>query len=411
MGKGNAIQINATIIQNNIGEGFMRFSIILLLLIGITACVAPQKEKVEHLVAAIEKDRFHGWPANNGVWIWGNEILVGYTQGDYDSREGHNITGIEESKFSRSLDGGQTWQMVDPENFLDDDNVKWLPTGKEDLEEPMNFEDPGFAIRFFGTGYHGNDDPEGGFYYSYDRGANWQGPYHLGGLNADPQIEGMSVSARTDYIVLGESELIFFSSLHDGNTNRLAAIQTKDGGMSFELLSWITPQDDDANDIMSSTVRLSDNKFVLAYRKIYPALKNAEGNKIETYVSNDRCKTWHYQSEVKLFESSSNPPALLALQDGSLICVYGDRHHSRMAGKYSMDQGQNWGEEFIFRADFKDTNSNWDFGYPVLVQRTDKKLLCLYYWATNENPQQFIAATLWPPHQEEVLFAKESPVK
>lgn len=389
----------------------MRGAIFFGILIFVTACTAPVKETAEHYIAAIEKDRFHGWPANNGVWIWGNEILVGFTQGDYDDREGHNITGIEESKFSRSLDGGQTWQMFDPENFLDDENVKWLPAGKKDLEGSINFMHPGFAIRFFATGYHGNDDPEGGFYYSYDRGATWQGPYHLGGLKDDPQIEGMSISARTDYIVMGENELIFFSSIHDGTTNRLAAIQTLDGGMHFELLAWITPEDDEANDIMCSTVRLSDNTFVLAYRKIFPALKNAKGNKIETYVSHDRCKTWTYQSEVKLFESSSNPPALLALHDGSLICIYGDRHHSRMAGKYSKDQGKTWGDEFIFRADFKDTNSYWDFGYPVLVQRPDAKLVCMYYWASNDNPQQFIAATIWTPQMEDELFARENMVQ
>jgi hypothetical protein len=119
-----------------------------------------------HHIAAIEQDKFHGWPANNGAWQWGDEILVGFTQGDYVTGESHNITGIQRSKFARSLDGGETWTMFDPENFLDSDHIDWHPTGKKRLETPLDFTHHGFAMRVFATGYHGNDDPKGGFYYT-----------------------------------------------------------------------------------------------------------------------------------------------------------------------------------------------------------------------------------------------------
>lgn len=377
----------------------MRNLIILVIISAIATAATGQKPAdITHTIAAIEKDRFHGWPANNGVWQWGDEILVGFTQGDYAESSGHNITGIEESKFSRSKDGGITWTMFDPENFLDDENIKWLPKGKKQLEAPINFRHEGFAIRFFASGYHGNDDPEGGFYYSYDRGTTWNGPYFLAGLNEQPELKNKGISARTDYLVLGEKELIFFTSASNGKVNRIACIRTRDGGMSFQFVSWVTPEDNMFSAIMPATVRISEQKFVLSYRKIYPFLKNTKGNMIESYVSEDGCKTWKYLSNIKFFESSSNPPALIKLQDGRLLCVYGDRHHSRMAGKYSRDAGATWGEEFILRDNFKDANNSaWDFGYPRLVQRTDGKVVSMYYWATEENPQQFIAVSIWDP--------------
>ena len=88
----------------------------------LSSCsIPPPSSQFQHVIAAIEKDKFHGWPANNGAWSWGDEILVGYTQADFDVARGHNLTGIQESKFARSTDGGETWRMFDPENFLDDE--------------------------------------------------------------------------------------------------------------------------------------------------------------------------------------------------------------------------------------------------------------------------------------------------
>jgi len=357
--------------------------------------LAQQPTNITHTIAAIEQDRFHGWPANNGVWQWGDEILVGYTQGDYALKDGHNIDGIQESLFARSKDGGTTWTMLDPDNFLDDDNEKWLPKGKKYLKHPINLHHEGFAMRVFATGYHGNDDPEGGFYYSYNRGATWQGPYYLGKVKEEEALKDLAITARTDYIVTGDKEMIIFISASDGKTSRIGCIRTDDGGVNFQFVSWITPQLDAENAIMSSTVRISENKYILAYRKIFPALKNAKGNMVETYVSDDDCRSWRYLSTVKVFASSSNPPALLQLKDGTLACIYGDRHNHLMAGKYSFDEGKTWGEEFIIRDQFKDMNSDWDFGYPRLVQRADGRLVAMYYWASPEHKQQHIAVSTW----------------
>ncbi|MHC4095914.1 MAG: hypothetical protein ACYSU3_07635, partial [Planctomycetota bacterium] len=38
-------------------------------------------EDARHLKVFYEKGRFAGWPANNGIWQWGKEILVGFSLG------------------------------------------------------------------------------------------------------------------------------------------------------------------------------------------------------------------------------------------------------------------------------------------------------------------------------------------
>ena len=70
---------------------------------------------IEHVVVSVKEGRYHGWPANNGIWSWGDEILVGFTQGDYVQQRGHSIDGVQENHLAKSLDGGQTWHAYRPE--------------------------------------------------------------------------------------------------------------------------------------------------------------------------------------------------------------------------------------------------------------------------------------------------------
>jgi hypothetical protein len=382
----------------------MKYLLLGILLVPAVLFAEEASVSIEHKIVAIEKDRFHGWPANNGVWQWGNEILVGFTQGDYFFRKGHNIGGRQDSLFARSKDGGESWTMFDPENFLDDENEQFKGGGKTELKEAMNFEDPGFALRIFATGYHGNDDPEGGFYYSYDRGQTWNGPHFLTGLNEHPEIKGKKLSPRTDYLIEDGKTCRIFISAEDPEVElaRLACIQTTDGGLTFEFVAWVTPDTEEYRAIMCQTVKVSEDHYVLAHRKIY---KDDRYDTIETYHSTDDCKTWEFLSTVKIMKNSSNPPALVKLKDGRLCCAYGDRNVAEIRARYSNDNGASWGPEFIIRDDFvpnpadedTQTGKNSDIGYVRLVQRPDGKLVAMYYWGTEENVQQHIAASIFMP--------------
>src|SRR3954471_15205403 len=72
----------------------------------------------EHVRVFHQKGRFGGWPANHGIWAWGDEILVGFSAGYHKDRGPtlHNIDHdrAEEHLLARSKDGGKTWSLEHP---------------------------------------------------------------------------------------------------------------------------------------------------------------------------------------------------------------------------------------------------------------------------------------------------------
>jgi len=73
---------------------------------------------MRHVVVYHEKGRFGGWPANHGIWSWGNEILCGFSAAHFKDYEG-STHAVDRKKpehhlFARSLDGGETWAITDP---------------------------------------------------------------------------------------------------------------------------------------------------------------------------------------------------------------------------------------------------------------------------------------------------------
>ena len=48
-------------------------------------------------------------------------------------------------------------------------------------------------------------------------------------------------------------------------------------------------------------------------------------------------------------------------------------------------------------SDAKEEIRTFDFGYTRSVQRPDGKIVTIYYYTTEENHEQYIAATIWDP--------------
>src|SRR3954449_6039309 len=72
---------------------------------------------VRHVIVYREEGRFAGWPANHGIWSWGDEILVGFSRGSYKDRGPyHHIDHDRPEEFllTRSRDGGLTWAVEEP---------------------------------------------------------------------------------------------------------------------------------------------------------------------------------------------------------------------------------------------------------------------------------------------------------
>lgn len=349
---------------------------------------------MQHVIVYAEPDRFAGWPANNGVWIWGDEILVGFTTGGYSVSTSHNIEKPYQSLLARSLDGGLSWQIETPTNFVG------IGKPLSPVTTKINFAHPDFAMRVEGCAYHGSKNPHGGFYCSYDRGKTWQGPFQFNGLSALSQFTGADMTPRTDYLVIGQDACLVFLSARSNEqwgADRTFCARTNDGGRSFDFVSWVVPPDDPYRAVMPNTVYCSSTKLISALRR--RDMENTQGDCwIDAYASFDTGQTWSFLSRIgETGGYNGNPPALVRLKDGHLCCVYGNRNQRQLIARYSQNEGATWGKEYILRDDYHSGLDDQDFGYPRLVQRTDGCLVTIYYWASQEHPQQHITATIWEP--------------
>jgi hypothetical protein len=332
-----------------------------------------------HLIVYKEAGGFQGWPANNGVWVWGDEILVGFKSGGYKANDkSHSIDPDKASRFrlARSLDGGESWAVEDPENFVGL-GVKARPS-----PGGIKFSDPNFAMRVERTE----------FVVSYDRGKTWKGPYAL------PTFD-RHLTARTDYIVNGPRDCLLFVSAAEPKVNaslkdRAFCIRTTDGGETFQFLSWMTGDPISTRSVMPSTVRVSKTQLVSALRR----RDDTGGQKcwIDAYGSNDNGASWTFLSKVAdTGPKNGNPPSMVRMRDGRLVVTYGLRITPfGIRARTSADNGKTWGDEIVLRKDA----GTWDFGYTRTVQRSDGMLVTIYYYNTRENPQQHIAATIWNPN-------------
>ncbi len=349
-----------------------------------------------HVIVYADTESFCGWPANNGIWIWdGREILAGFTLGTYEVKKGHNIAAPYRSVLARSLDGGEHWEMTDPDNFVGD--------GDAELSFPggVDFTDSGFVLRPVGIGYLASERKQGAFFISQDRGKKWQGPYCLGSLAECEELRGAELTQRVDYIVNGPEDCLLMLSARkpDGwGTDRVFCARTTDGGLTFNFVTWVVPLSDPYRAVMPTTVRCSATKLVTVIRR-----RDMDKNDcwIDAYVTQDNGNHWSHLSRVADTGSSNgNPPSLVRLSDGRLCCVYGNRSKRKLFYRYSTDEGATWGQEHLLREGYDSGQNDQDFGYCRLVQREDGRLVVIYYWASPEHPQQHIAASIWEPNDQ-----------
>ncbi|CAN5172792.1 hypothetical protein BH10PLA2_BH10PLA2_38280 [soil metagenome] len=351
---------------------------------------------VQHIKIFAQPGRFGGWPANHGIWNWGNEILVGFSVGYYKDlgAERHNIDRDkpEEHVLARSLDGGMTWSIEHPAKqgvLIGAAKMRHgtLPTDVQEAEptevtEPIAFTNPNFAM----TCRMGDTNKGASrLYYSYDRGKTWKGPFKL------PLLGQPGIMARTDYLVDGPKSCLLFltASKKNEREGRVICAATNDGGKSWGLRSAIGPEPEGYS-IMPSTVRLSPRALVTTIRRL-----DKKPSFLEAWSSKDDGKSWSLANGRIAETGEGNPPALLRLQDGRLCITYGVRSAPyRMAAKFSSDGGKTWSKEVVLRAD----GGGRDLGYPRSIQRPDGKVVTIYYfWDKQSGPERYIAATIWDP--------------
>ncbi len=348
----------------------------------------------KHVTVYYEPGRFGGWPANHGLWAWGNEILVGFSRGYYKDLgpERHNIDREkpEEHWLARSKDGGETWQWEDPSRggvlmARGQALHGTVPAGilKEPvpLEKPIDFLHPDLALTF--RMLHVDTGPSL-LYYSYDRGRTWSGPFRL-------KVGEMTrIAARTDYQVLDRNScLVFLTAAKSNNREgRVFCAKTSDGGRTWNFVSWIGPEPKGI-DIMPASVRLSPGEFLVTSRR-----QEESRRWIDAYRSADNGKSWTFLNTAVSDTGEGNPPSLIRLRDGRLCLTYGFRAMPYgICARLSSDGGNSWGAPIVLRND----GGGRDLGYVRSVQRPDGKVVTIYYFLDRQKPERYIAATIWDP--------------
>jgi hypothetical protein len=336
----------------------------------------------ENVIVFKEKGRYGGWPANSGIWAWGNEIVVGFTSAyflHHDNDHSINRDKPQELWQARSLDAGRSWRLEKPAGIIPPENGGTTP---KPLGAPLDFKKRDFAMMFrFGSINVGPTF----FYISYDRCRTWQGPYSFEPRGID------NVAARTDYAVLGNHECLMLGSAAkaDGKEGRVFCAKTTDGGLNWEVLSKVGPEPAGYM-IMPSTVRLGKERFLTTIRHYDPGKQGS----IDAYLSEDGGRSWSFVCEAAPKIGGGNPPALVRLHDGRLSLTYGYRAKPYgVRARISPDEGKTWGDEIVLR----DDALSGDLGYPRAIQLPDGKMLSVYYFNGPNDEDRAIEATIWKP--------------
>ncbi|APW60693.1 sialidase family protein [Paludisphaera borealis] len=370
-----------------------------VLLFALLAATGPTSRagtpgEVKNVVVYAEPGRFAGWPANHGIWSWGDEILVGFSRGwNKDRGPYHHIDKekAEEHLLARSLDGGLTWKVEQPQPpgaLTGSVGMRHglLPDGPGDREPvplttPLPLGHPDFAMTLR---MEGTNSGASRLYYSTDRGRTWDGPFRL------PLMGRIGVMARTDYIVTSPSECLLFltASKTNGKEGRPFCAETTDAGLSWQFVSYIGPEPT-GYAIMPSTVALSPTDLVTTIRRL-----DAPKSWIEAYASHDRGRTWTFLNRPEPDTGEGNPPALLRLPDGRLCLLSGRRVAPfGIRARLSNDQGKTWGPAIVLR----DDGGGNDVGYPRAVVRKDGAVVVVYYFHDRPDSDRYLAATIWKP--------------
>lgn len=345
-----------------------------------------------HSTLYYEQGVFAAWPANGGIWNWGDEILVSFSRAYYqDKPHQHSYDktrGFPNGRtFFRSYDKGETWKQTDISLSYDD--AKQIG----DINRPLHFEDPRFA--FVGNGKTMN--------FSFDKGKTWNMPYEYPDFGKD--IGGHS--SRTDYVVLNDSTIRIFTALKfigekGYGIDRSCMLETTDNFGTLKFISWIA-ETDTLRSTMSSTIKITDNHMLTALRRKYatPVSVNngLDFNWIDVYETKDGGRTWHFLSKIADTDKgrrNGNPPAMVYLNDGTICVAYGFRGVPyAILARTSNDEGQTWSKEIVIRED----GTKWDMGYVRMVPREDNKVLMVYYFSTEEMPEPHIEFTIWNPKE------------
>ncbi|WP_349017722.1 sialidase family protein [Rhizobium sp. 32-5/1] len=357
---------------------------------------------VAHAEVYRRRGNFAGWPANYGLWNWGNEIVCVFAIGRVGSPDGNFHLEDPCHPFkpaqARSIDGGRTWKQEQfnalvpaAETLSADEHVdETLKARKtivpaQDLQplvEPVDFLDAEVIILAARTGIVGR--PTSWFYVSRDRAHSWEGPFKFNGL----ELAG-GISARTDIVALDHHDALFLltTTKDDGTEGRVFCARTSDGARSFQFQTFLGKAQG-GYAIMPASARLLDGAVLTLVRC------NDKGRRgwIDAYKSIDKGRTWTFAGRPVIDTGFMGNPPALAQAGSRLVLTYGYRSFPfGIRAVISSDNGTSWTAPLIIR----DDGGGPDLGYPRTVVRPDGKIVAVYYFNCPKTDERFIAASVF----------------
>ena len=362
-------------------------------------------EGIRHVVLFKDPDRYAGWPANYGIWSWGEEIVSGFTLGFPDLNGGFHSRDKNRplvTMQSRSNDGGLSWSNeIAPLLAPGGGSISAEEHTNEIYGPVTNGVNP--PVSHPGEIHSGGDDfamllgrtgllagAESWFYTSNDRCVTWQGPFIL------PMFDQLGIAARTDYFIdtnVGSNRISLFltATKPDGEEGRVFYAKSENGGREFRFVSWLR-EHPKGFDIMPSSLSIDSGMILTAVR-----CRTKDGNKdyIDLFESRDSGLHWKLVgTPVPDTGTGGNPPALLNLADGRLCLIYGYRNPPfGIYAVLSLDGGLSWSDPVPLRTG----GGNHDIGYPRAVQVSDGSVVVVYYFNDGAKSERYIAATIWKP--------------
>lgn len=360
----------------------------------------------EHVDVYREDGIFAGWPANHGMWRLGGRVIVGFQIGEltYNNVVFHAVARMSPvvPMMAETLDEGLTWMAYHPvgpvellphHGVLSSRRQSQIEESMVPLRQPVDFHS--VLVKFRMTGVS-----RGRSYMCVSEdGYTWNGPYVL------PLFGRAGMSARTSYLVDEQDSsrcLAFWSAakLSDEWEGQPLCAETRDGGVSWELISWIDEPPMRGFGIMPSAVRFPGGRLVCCVRWRERSLAGKYGRQsdpfgtgIICYESVDEGRTWDLISvPVRGMGQAGNPPDLVLMPDGRLVLVYGWRDGPySIVYQVSKDRGRSWSEPDTVR----DGGGCHDLGYSRSFVRSDGRVCSVYYWNDSPDSERYIAATVW----------------
>lgn len=290
-----------------------------------------------------------------------------------------------------SEDQGQTWSspvtpdpmgangvcIADADGIWVINNFHWIVKHQEERESLSHYE---FIMEMSNTGMVAALE---GVYTtrSRDAGASWEKPRKMEVPGWDQSSTAGKVIQRAD----GTWLMPMNKDIRKGANTSPWIAASSDQGESWSFLAAYGEEIEH---------RFAENRILaLPENQLLSLVRTEVGNFWQSH-SSDGGQTWSAIQETPIPCLGSSPADLLLLEDGRVLCTYGNRKRDPMGVRacLSEDGGQTWNleEEIILR----DDATHHDMGYPSSQQLNDGSILTVYYWQ-DENQVRHLVSTQW----------------